>query len=67
MSIDIVKKVLRGLVLSIPSPFGVPLSKLRNDYHQLEGGAIPFADFGFRNELDFLYSMHDCIRVSSID
>lgn len=59
-----VKIVLKGLIISVPSAIGIPVNTLLNDYREMEGRAVPFANFGYRTALDFLKSLTDTLQVS---
>lgn len=67
MTIETLKKVLRGLVVSASSPMGIiPLNSLLRDYQEVEGRRIPYADLGFRTEMDLLHSIPDTIEVGAL-
>lgn len=63
---ETVKKVLRGLILSMPSAVGMPLRGLLKDYQDIEGTCLPYAQYGYSTPLDFLRGMSDTVQVSRL-
>lgn len=57
------KKVLRALLVSMPSPTGMSLQGLLKEYQDFEGTCLPYAQFGYSTPLDFLRVMSDTVQV----
>ncbi|CAL1297492.1 unnamed protein product [Larinioides sclopetarius] len=60
---EIAKMEIRGLLIS--NKEGCSLSEFKKQYRSMLGRAIPFAQFGFKNEIELLCAMSDAVRIAS--
>ncbi|XP_055949069.1 tudor domain-containing protein 5-like isoform X1 [Argiope bruennichi] len=59
---ETVKKEIRSLLITFKN--GCSLFEFKKQYQMMIGQELPFMQFGFRNEIEFLYSMPDVIQIS---
>ncbi|GBO01523.1 Tudor domain-containing protein 5, partial [Araneus ventricosus] len=60
---ETVKKEIRSLLITFKN--GCSLFEFKKHYQLMMGCDLPFTQFQFRNEIDFLYSMPDAVQISS--
>ncbi|XP_055952642.1 tudor domain-containing protein 5-like isoform X2 [Argiope bruennichi] len=60
---EIIKMEIRGLLIS--NKEGCCLSEFKKQYRSMLGRTLPFVQFGYKNEIEFLSAMPDAVQISS--
>ncbi|XP_074656038.1 tudor domain-containing protein 7B-like [Tubulanus polymorphus] len=60
--LTLVKMLLRAVLQ--PFKDGLPIRKLDSEYRQCNGSSVPYKQFGFNTQEDFLHSVKDTVRFS---